>query len=193
MEDRGAGEAKLRGDEVRGAPTLGGALRRGEEIPEEVPIEALGMELPTLLETRGAEEGGAVYMRCKLLLPEPRAIPERPEPDDEGAGDIRLPTRGEEPDRVEGDFIEATSFAPFATPEEPEDRPVVKSEPERGRLRDGARGVEPREVVAVGVVDWEVTGEETAGGALCNTRPESPGLLTPMVPVPLRGPAPPPV
>lgn len=39
---------------------LGGAARRGEV---EVPSEALGMELPTLVETLGDEEGGAEYIR----------------------------------------------------------------------------------------------------------------------------------
>lgn len=120
----------------------------------------------------------------------PRATVERPEPVDDGAGDMRLPTRGERPDRAEGDFIEATSLERL---EEPEERPRVSSEPAGGRLRDGARGFELMEVVAVGVVDCEITGEEAVGGALRKTRPESPGLLAPIVPVPLRGPAPVPV
>ncbi len=170
---------------------LGGAMRRGEEIPEEVPIEALGMELPTLLETLGDEEGGAEYIR--LVAPVPRATLERPEPDDEGAGDMRLPTRGERPDRDEGDFIGATSFVPLERLEEAEARPRVGSDPDGARLRDETRGSELREVVAVGVADREITGEDAVVGALRKTRPERVGLLVPIVPVPFRGPAPEPV
>ena len=127
------------------------------------------------------------------MVPVPRATVERPEPADDGAGDMRLPTRGERPDRDEGDFIDATSFAPLERLEEPEVRPRVISEPDGERLRVETRGSELREVVAVGVADWETTGDEAVVGALRKTRPERPGLLAPMVPVLLRGPAPVPV
>jgi hypothetical protein len=177
---------------VRGIPPIlgAGAARPAEELPE-VPIEALGIALPTRLLTRGEVDGGAVYIRCELA-PE-RESPERPELDDEdeGAGAMRPPTRGPDPDLDVGDFIEATSLPPL---EEADDLdPVMRPEPE-GSVRDGARGAaaDPIEVVAEGEADWATTGEVAAGGALCSTRPESVGL-PPIPVVPLLGPAPPPV
>jgi hypothetical protein len=192
-EERGAAETEVRGAEVRGLLILGAGAeeRRGEEIPD-VPTDALGMALPTRLVTRGDVEGGAVYIRCELV-PELRVSPERPELDDEETGGVlRLPTRGPDPERDAGAFIEETSLLP---PEEevPFER-EMRSEPEE-RVRDGARGdaADPIEVVAEGEVDCATTGEVAAGGALRITRPERVGLLLPIVVVPFLGPGTPPV